>query len=235
MRWFAVLLCCVVACKKNEGEPPPAPAPATPSVGRSTTVIPGPGSDAEPATGGSSVTAVPDDAGAEPADAQKVYGGNGQAPYRDKDGKLWPPGGPIYMGRGPDCTPEIDHCLRDGVWFAVGDIQRGKLYRATPVFEFEDSWWTFRREKETDFHVAYRTKVVDKPAELKAGSPVIWLIDENSGKRKWLDSEDDALTSSRWEAGIVESVGTTTFRVAGWPTAIDIDMARVIIQQKKQP
>ncbi len=233
VRWAAVLLCFVVACKKKEAEPEPAPMPTTPSVGRSTTIIAADAGEGEHGSG--SVTAqVPGDADVAPADA-KLYGGNGQPPYRDKDGKLWPPGGPIYMGHGPDCTPEIDHCLRDGVWFAVANIQRGKLYRATPVFEFENKIWTFRRQEETDYHVLYRTKVVDKPSELKTGSPVIWLIEENTGVKKWLYSEDDALTSSRWEAGIIESVGTDTFRVAGWQSAIEIDTARVIIQQKKAP
>jgi hypothetical protein len=228
MYWAAVILCFVAACKKKEAEPESTTAPTAPSVGRSVTVIAG--DAAEEHGGGSAVAEAPAD-----ATAQKLYGGNGAAPYRDNEGKLWPPGGPIYMGRGPDCTPEIDHCLRDGVWFAVGNMQRGKLYRATPVFEFEDKWWTYRRQEESDFHVAYRTKVVEKASELKVGSPVIWLIEESSGRRKWLDSEDDALTSSRWEAGIIESVGTTEFRVAGWPSAISMDTARVIIQQKKQP
>lgn len=236
MRWVALALCLVVACKKKEPEAEPA-APTTPSTGHSSTKLAG---HADPEEGaavegrapapGSAHAAVPVDAGEE-ADAQ-LYGGNGKPPYRDEDGHLHGPGGPVFMGRGPECTNKIDHCLRDGVWFAVGNVQRGKLYRATPVFEFENKWWSWRGDEQTDWHLLFKTKAVDKASDLKAGTPVIWLIEENSSSRL-LSSEHDALTTSRWEAGVIESVGAATFKVDGWDHAIQIDTARTIVQQKK--
>jgi hypothetical protein len=235
---LVVLLCLVSACKKKEAEPEPAPMPTTPSTGHSSTKVNEEGSG-EPTRSGHASTPTtpapapaPGDAGGAAIDAAR-YGGNGAAAYRDDNGKVRGPGGPIYMGRGPDCTDKIDHCLREGVWFATGNVTRGKLFRATPVFEFENKWWNWREREETDVHVAYKTKVVERADELKVGSPVIWMIQE--GSRKWVNSESDALTSSRWEAGVVEWVSGSSFKVAGWEGGIAIETARVITQQKKAP
>jgi len=234
MRWAALVLCCVVACKKKDKEPEPAPMPTTPSVGHSSTKL---ADQAEPEEGsahavGSAVAQAPTDAGAAGEVDAPLHGGNGQPAYRDEDGHLHGPGGPVFMGHGADCTNKIDHCLRDGVWFAVGNVQRGHIYRATPVFQFEDKWWSWRGDAETDWQTLYRTKAVDQPSDVRAGTPVIWLIEENSAA-KWLVSEFDALTTSRWEAGIVESVGASTIKVDGWDHAIPADTVRVIVQQKK--
>jgi len=234
MHWAAVLLGLLIACKKKDQEPEPAPMPTAPSVGHSSTKI----ADVEEPTHGSDMRAVHGSGTGTPVDAGEavdapLFGGNGQPAGRDKNGHVRGPGGPLFMGRGPECTDKLDHCLREGVWFAVGNVQRGKLFRATPVFELEDKWWKFDGTEEDNFETAFKTKVVEKPEELKAGSPVIWLIDDNS-KRKWVNSEHDALTSSRWEAGVIERVGGDSFNVYGWPAGIPIDTARVIVQQKKR-
>lgn len=234
MRWVAVVLCFVVACKKKEPEPEATP-PATPSVGHSKTKITADESPSEDHTAEKPRAAAeaPANAGGERPDAQ-LYGGNGQPAYRDENGRVRGPGGPAYMGRGVDCTDKIDHCLRDGVWFAVGNVQAGKLYRATPVFELEGTWWTFREKEVDDWQTLFKTKVVESASELTAGSPVIWLIEANSSA-KWLNSEHDALTSSRWEAGVIESVGSTSFKVMGWHLPVPNDTARVIVDRKSAP
>lgn len=227
MRWVAVLLCLTIACKKKEAEPEPA-APTTPSVGHSKTELkddPG-----EHGGGHSKTGAAPDDAGGEPADA-RLYGGDGSPPYRDERGAVHGPGGRIFMGRGVDCTDKIDHCLREGVWFAAGNVISGKLFRATPVFEFEGKWWNFSEQESTDHGVLLKTKRVESASELVPGSAVIWLVAANSSA-KWLNSEHDALTSSRWDAGVIKSVGSETLEVHGWPSSIPIDTARVVIERK---
>jgi hypothetical protein len=235
MRWVALLLCLLIACKKQEAEPDPAPVPATPSTGQSSTKVKEePEAEGSGSAAGSTTTVGSTTAVTAPTDTEKkLFGGDGSPARRDERGRARGPGGPVYMGRGPECTDKIDHCLRDGVWFAVGAIQRGRMYRATPVFEFEKQWWTWREQEASDYVIVYQTKVVERSEELKVGSPVIWLVEE--GKRKWLDSEHDALTSSRWVAGIIESVSGSSFTVGGWSGAISSDTARVIIQQKKAP
>lgn len=223
MRWVLIVVwfAFAVGCKKKEPEPEAAPAPSTPSVGHSRTSV----SD-EAASAGDE---APGDAG-EVADAQ-LYGGNGKPAFRDEQGRVHGPGGPIFMGRGVECTDKIDHCLRPGVWFAAGNVQPGKLFRATPVFEFEDKWWSFREEEVTDYQALFQTKVVESPSELQPGSPVVWLVEENSAN-KWLNSEHDALTSSRWEVGVIESVSGDTLKVQGWAYPIPTDTARVITDRK---
>jgi hypothetical protein len=228
MRWAAIGLCLLIGCKKQE-EPPP-PAPTTPSVGHAR-IKPLPGEEEQGSGSGSAVAHAPGDAGGT-ADAP-MYGGNGKPAGRDANGRVRGPGGPLFMGHGPECTEKTDHCLREGTWFAVGNVQKGKLFRATPVFEFEDKWWKFDGAEIDNFETAFKTKIVEKPEELKAGSPVIWLIDDNS-HRKWVNSEHDAATTSRWEAGVIERVSGATFTVYGWPGAIPNETARVIVQQKKR-
>jgi hypothetical protein len=229
MRWVAVLLCLTIACKKKEAEPEPAAAPTAPSVGHSKTELKDDPGDHGGGGGHSKTAEGPGDAG-EVADA-RLYGGDGSPAFRDERGAVHGPGGRIFMGRGVDCTDKIDHCLREGVWFAAGNVVAGKLYRATPVFEFEGKWWNFNEQESTDHKVLLKTKTVESPAELVPGSAVIWLVAANSSA-KWLNSEHDALTSSRWDAGVIKSVGSETFEVQGWPSPIPIDTARVVIERK---
>lgn len=233
MRWALVLVCLAGACKKKEpqAEPPPAGSGTAGSVGHSKTKV-----DDEPAPaehvaegGGGEHGAAAEDAGAEP---EKQYGGNGQPAFRDKDGVVHGPGGPIFMGKAEECTDKIDHCMRPGVYFSVPNLEAGKVYRATPVFELENKWWTFRGEEVSDIFALFKTKPAERASELHVGSPVIWLLDANSTD-KWLDNEFDALTSSRWDAGVIESVGTSSFKVKGYGYGIDFDMARVVTERRK--
>lgn len=227
MRWDAIAIAgclTLLGCKKKEPDAEAEAAPAAPSVGHSKTKITATDDDGAHAE-------APGDAG-ETADAP-LFGGNGQPAYRDESGRVRAPGGPVYMGRGPECTHERNHCLRGDAWFAAGTVQPGKLYRATPVFELEDKWWTFREQEHTDWGVVYQTKVVDDPSELTPGSPVVWLIEAGSSSQKWLTSEYDALTSSRWEVGTIDKVSGETFTVLGWAKPVPIETARVIVQQRK--
>jgi len=218
MRWVAVVLPLVLACTEEPQKTKPRRSSATTQDAGSAT-----------STAGAPVEkGAPGDAGG-PVDAQ-LWGGNGAPAYRDDNGRVHGPGGPVWLGRGPECTDKINHCLRDGVWFGVDNLVKDKLYRATPVYELEGKWWTFR-EWEAEPRIVLRTKVVEHPGELKAGNPVVWLIEENV-RRQWLVSEYDALTSPRWEVGVIKSVGTETFKVYGWYKAIPINMARVVIEQK---
>jgi hypothetical protein len=80
----------------------------------------------------------------------------------------------------------------------------------------------------------FKTKVGTKD-KIRSGDPIIWFIDENAS-HKFVDNEYDALTSSRWEAGVVESVGGDKIRVKGWTYgAVPIDTTRVIIERKDAP
>ncbi|HUS27165.1 MAG TPA: hypothetical protein VMZ53_01615 [Kofleriaceae bacterium] len=245
MRWVLLALVFVVGCKKKEEAPAEEPLTGPPPTGHSVTKVgeegsaggsataPA-GSGSTTATAGSSTTASPAgpvDAGT--ADASR-FGGNGKPPYRDDTGHIHGPGGPIFMGRGPDCTDKIDHCLRDGVWFAVGTIRPGSIYRATPAFEFEGKWWDFR-ETEVECEQLFKTRVA-KPEDLIPGNELIWLVEEHQDFQ-WLNSEGDALVSSRWEAGVIEAgpAGSDKFRVKGWQWAVRVDSARAIIEKKKCP
>ena len=109
------------------------------------------------------------------------------------------------------------------------NLVAGKLYRATPVYEFEGKWYNWRG-KEEDFAMRFKTKVGTRDT-LHAGDPVIWFIDENASK-KFVDNPYDALTSSRWEAGVIESVGADKIRVQGWTYgAVPIDTTRIIVEK----
>lgn len=233
VRWM-LLLGCVMACKKA-AKPEEAPPPGPPAVGHSVTTIKddaGPG--AEGTGSGSSAHPALHDAGPVDPDAHpdaSRMGGNGAVAWRDAEGHLHGPGGPIFMGHGPDCDGAHDHCLRPGVWFSVGNIVPGKLYRAVPVFEFESKWWNWRGAEEETGKLL-RTEAA-KDTTLRAGQPVVWFSAETASK-KWCDSEYEALTSSRWEAAVIDSVnsGAGTVRARGWPDEIPIDTARVVVEQK---
>jgi hypothetical protein len=245
---LTILLLLVVACKKKE-EPAPDPMPIGEAPrGHSVTTIKGSGEETEPGSGDGSASGTGrfeklGSAGASNDDNVKATnakldagidaapaGGNGSPPYMDDEGHLHGPGGPVFMGRGAECNAERDHCMREGVWFAVGNLVAGKLYRAVPVYEYEKKWYNWRG-KEESFEMRFRTKVATREL-LKAGDPVIFFIDENASK-KFVDNEFDALTSSRWEAGVVESVGSDKIRVKGWTYgAVPIDTTRVIVERK---
>lgn len=214
-RWVAVLL--IVGCKapQKQDEPPA-------STGHSTTTV---GS----ASAASRRETEPADAGI-PVDAAPKIGGNGEPAYRDDNGEVHGPGGPVFMGHGVTCDVAHDHCLRPEVWFSVDDFVPGKLYRAVPVFAFDSAWYDWRG-RETSPTKLYRTKVAGK-APIAAGTPVIFFSAETASKSKWVDSEREALTSSRWEGGVTESASVGNIvTIKGW-VDVPVDTVRLIIASK---
>ena len=221
-----LIVTCLVGCKKKEREMA-TELPPTPSTGHSITHFKdaseavAEGSGAESANGSAPVVA---DA------AEKV---SGAAAYRDAEGRVHGPGGPVNMGKGHDCDAEHDHCMRDGVWFAAGNVVPGKLYRATPCFEFEGKWYNWRGEPIDDGGKLFKTRVA-KPEDIHAGEPIVFFTPEDDPRDKWVNVESDALTSSRWDVGVPDSVNASskTFTTRAWPDPISADTARVIVEQK---
>jgi hypothetical protein len=153
---------------------------------------------------------------------------NVPAAYRDADNRVHGPGGPVFMGRGEPRTDKLDHGLRPGVWFAADNVVSGKMFRALPVFEFENAWWSWRGEK-TEPKRLFRTAVVTQPEQVKVGEPVVFFAEE--GRHKFLDNEYDMLTSSRWLVAVVDTVSATSVRIRGWDE-VPIETVRVIVEEK---
>ena len=151
------------------------------------------------------------------------------AAYRDADNRVHGPGGPVFMGRGEPCSDKRDHGMRAGVWFAVDNVIPGKLFRAVPVFEFENAWWTWRSERAEPKRLL-RTAVVEKPEQVEVGKPVVFFAEE--GRQRFLDNEYDMLTSSRWVVGVVGAASGDTVMIRGWDT-VPLDTVRVIVEEKQ--
>jgi hypothetical protein len=217
-----VLLVALLGCKKKDPEPEPEPTPTTGARGHSVTKV----SD-EPTEHGSA------QAGSAEAEADAGVDKNKPA-YRDDHGEVHGPGGGVYGGRMPDCTPDRDHCLRDGVWFASGPYREGALFRATPVFEFEGKMWTWRGDEypPSEYEWLFKTKAAKKE-DIVVGEPIVWVIRGIGDNTDFLNSEKEALTSSRWDVGIVEKVESDFVRVSGWAGNVKIDTIRVITEKKK--
>jgi hypothetical protein len=242
-------LALTLGCKKPKHETVDDTPAGSAKVGHSVTKV---GSDAEAGSGmphapgsdnagsGGHLTQVPDSgsaAGSGEGSAKANVtnsppaGGNGAAAYRDDSGHVHGPGGPVFMGRGMSCDDKHDHCMRKGVWFSVGNIVAGKLYRAVPVFELEKKWWTWRGQEDEAAGKMYMTKLAGN-STLSGGTPIIWFSDETDS-HKWADSEYEALTSSRWEAGVVDSMfSAAKVKVKGWNDAVPMDTVRVITEWK---
>lgn len=244
MRQIAFVLL-LLACNKKEAPPEPEPVPTTGARGHSVTKLKEQGSEETPeqpreGSGSTTVTAaataeIHAGTGNQPAeiDAGAVDNKNKPA-YRDDQNRVHPPGGPIFMGRGADCTPERDHCLRAGAWFASGPYRPGALFRATPVFEFEGKVWTFRGDELRPDEYAWLLKTtVATTSDVRVGEPIVWLIRSSSDQKIFLNNENDALTSSRWDVGVVDSVGSDFIRVKGWDSNIPIESVRVVTEKKK--
>lgn len=217
---YATLLM-VVGCKTapKQEESPPAPA----ATGHSTTTINPNKVTAPPPTPAPSDAAAAIDAGAR-------IGGNGSPAYRDSSGQVHGPGGPVFMGHGPPCDVAHDHCLRPDVWFSVGNIVPGKLFRALPVFEFENIWYDWRGREVSPVKL-YRTKAAGN-SQIPAGTEVIVFSSETASKDEWVDSEHEALTSSRWVAGVTENASTGNMvRIKGQFDA-PIETVRLIVGTK---
>jgi hypothetical protein len=234
MRRLVTLACAITAlagCDKidklrKKHAPDPEPTVGSnepPKTGHSVTVL-----KEDAGTGGGSAHATGTGSGS--AKAEHLMGGDGSAPGRADDGRVHGPGGPVYMGRGVTCDAQHDHCLRDGVWFSINNIQPGKLYRALPVFEFEKKWWTWRGEPADEPVKLYKTQIAGN-AKLAPGTAVIWYSSETSDG-KWADSEYEALTSSRWEAGVVESQQSPTVVMIKGFGAAPMDTVRLITETR---
>lgn len=159
----------------------------------------------------------------------KHWGGDGSPAYRDADHRPHGPGGGVFMGRSDPCTPERDHCLRPGVLFAADNVVAGALFRGTPVFELEGKWWTWMGQPAT-YKVLFTTRVTNKIGDFVVGQPIVFLVQE-SAHDLFLDNEYEALTSSRWSVGVVESVDKDSIRVKGWGP-VPLAYARVVIDDK---
>lgn len=145
-------------------------------------------------TAGSAPVATPAPS-APSAGAAKHWGGDGSPAHRDADNRPHGPGGGVFMGKTEPCTNKHDHCLRPGVLFASDGAIPGKMFRATPVFELEGKWWTWRGEPAT-YKFLFKTKVAEKISDLAVGKPIVWLVQQNANEQ-WLDNEYESLTSSR--------------------------------------
>ena len=223
-----LIVTCLFGCKKKVREMA-TELPPTPSTGHSITHLKDAAATADNASGSGSGSGSGSDA---LVDGGPKLGGNGMAAYRDSNGRVHGPGGPINMGRGPDCDAAHDHCMRDGGWFAAGNYVQGKLYRATPCFEFEGKWYNWRGDAIDDGGKLFKTRVA-KPADIHAGEPIVSFTPEDNPRDKWVNTEYDALTSSRWDAVVPDSVNAAakTFTTKAWPDPIDMDTARVIVEQ----
>jgi len=232
---FACALAALAGCDKLRKKHEPEPTPVSnepPKTGHSVTVLKEDGTSASgsahAATGSGAGSATGSGAGS--ATHEHLMGGDGSPAKRGDDGRLHGPGGPVFMGRGVTCDAAHDHCLRDGVWFSVNNIQAGKQYRAVPVFEFEKKWWTWRGEPADDPVKLYKTQIAGN-AKIAPGTAVIWFSNESSAS-KWADSEYEAVTSSRWEAGVVESQQSATVVMIAGFGATPMDTIRLITETR---
>jgi hypothetical protein len=219
-----LIVTALAGCKKKEREMA-TELPPVPSSGHSVTHFKDAHED-----GSGDLAAAGSDAGAIDA-AEKV---SGAPAYRDPDGRIHGPGGPVNMGAGAQCDASRNHCMRDGVWFAAGNYVQGKLFRATPCFEFEGKWYTWRGDQIDEGGKLFKTRLA-KPEDVQAGKPlVVFMPDSDPHGDKWVDSEYEALTSSRWDVAIPDSVnnGTKTFVTRAWDDPLDIETARAIIEEK---
>jgi hypothetical protein len=213
-------------CKKKEREMA-TELPSTPSSGHSVTHF----KDAPEAEGSAEVVA----SGSPPAaiDAAEAPKSSGAQGYRDPDGRIHGPGGPVNMGSGPNCDAEHNHCQRGDAWFFANNVVPGKLYRATACFEFEGKWYTWRGDEVEKGGKLFRTRVA-KPEDLQVGKPIVFFAPESDPRDKWVDSEYEGLTSSRWDVGVPETVNPAakTWGTRAWPDPIDDDVARAIVETK---
>ena len=225
-----VLAICLFGCKKHENQEPAPPPPAEPSRGHSFTPYKDGGTltgSGDEASGSGSAVAATD---AAPTADARLYGGDGSPAFRDESGRVHGPGGPVYMGKGVPCDASRDHCMRDGVWFAADSVRPGSLFRAVPAFQLEGKWFNWRGG-DADPGKLFKTELATIDT-IKTGAPVVFLVPETSSNQ-WLESEYEALTTSRWDVAYVDAVNRSakTFRVKGWPDDLPVDVARVITEQ----
>ncbi|HEY3804743.1 MAG TPA: hypothetical protein VGL61_19150 [Kofleriaceae bacterium] len=225
--WSVVAL---LGCKKQpkpDDDPPPVGSAKT--TGHASFRMHGSDSGSGDVAAGSNTTQA--SAGSDGSGSGSAEDDGGKPAYRDEDGHVHGPGGPVFMGESTNCDATRDHCLRKSVWFAAGNIEHGRQFRAVPAFQFEKAWYTWRGEPVDSGAKLYKTKVVGK-GSLTVGQPVIYFSSENDDT-KWVDSEYESLTSSRWEAGVIESVNGEKVRISSWGD-VPKDTIRVITETKSQ-
>ncbi len=210
-------------CKK---QPKPDDEPAAPAgsaqIGHAKIHVHGNGDSDNPDTGSAGTAAS---AGAT-VDAAENDGVAGKPPYRDDSGHVHGPGGPVDMGESSACDTSRNHCMRQPAWFAASEIERGRQFRATPAFLFEKAWYDWRGEPIERGGKLYSTRLAGNDA-IAAGTKVIFF-EADTDDSKFADSEFDALTSSRWEAGVVESSSGSNVRVSSWGD-VPKDTVRLIV------
>ncbi|HEY6037316.1 MAG TPA: hypothetical protein VIV58_23710 [Kofleriaceae bacterium] len=119
--------------------------------------------------------------------------------------------------------------MRPGVLFAAENVVAGSLFRGVPAFELEGKWWTWTGQPAT-YKFLFTTRVTDKISDFVVGKPIVFLSQE-SAHELWLDNEYEALTSSRWEVGVVQAIDKDTIRVQGWGP-VPLAYARVVVDDK---
>jgi hypothetical protein len=164
-------------------------------------------------------------AGATP-DAAESDGVAGKPSYRDDSQSIHGPGGPVDMGDETPCDSSRNHCMRQPAWFAASEIERGRQFRATPAFLFEKAWYDWRGQPIDKGGKLYSTRVAGNAA-IAAGTKVIFF-EADTDDSKFADSEYEALTSSRWEAGVVDSSSGSNVRVSSWGD-VPKDTVRLIV------
>jgi hypothetical protein len=211
-------------CKKQpKPDDEPAAAPGSAQIGHAKIHVHGNTGDDpdDPQPAGSATTAAADS-----GSAQQDDGVAGKPAYRDDSGHVHGPGGPVDMGESSACDTSRNHCMRKPAWFAASEIERGRQFRATPAFMFEKAWYDWRGEPIDKGGKVYSTRIAGNDA-IAAGTKVIFF-EADTDDTKFADSEFDALTSSRWEAGVVESSSGTNVRVSSWGD-VPKDTIRLIV------
>jgi hypothetical protein len=125
--------------------------------------------------------------------------------YKDKDGKIHGPGGPISAEK-RDCGPAHNHCLRGNGWFENGVDDRNETSTPrTPVFELDGHWYTWKG-KPADGGTLYRTKPATA-ATLQSAREAYMFFQPRTDKATADSSlvygalpasEKEALTVGRW-------------------------------------
>lgn len=223
MRAFAFVCAglALAGCKKHptEDDPPPAAGSGHTSGHAKLKDVP-----AE-ASGSSAPVAVAVDAA---VDADKTKKGA----FRDDDGHIHGPGGPVFMGNSAvPCDRDHDHCLRPDVWFQVHNIETGGAYRATPVFSFENKWWAWNMGTEPIDPDGQLYKTKPAASMPSPGTKLIYFHGDPEDGSLLPTTEEEALTASAWQAGVVEKVKGTTITISGVGD-IPLDEARVITETR---
>ncbi|HEY1551198.1 MAG TPA: hypothetical protein VGG28_25390 [Kofleriaceae bacterium] len=213
---------------KQQPKPDPTPAPSgSAQVGHAKIHMHGsntPDIPDSPEPAGSATATASAGSGSDESD-----GVPGKPAYRDDSGQVHGPGGPVDMGESNPCDASRNHCMRKPAWFSAAEIERKAQFRATPVFLFEKGWYDWRGEAIDKGGKLYSTRVAGNDP-IAAGTKVIFF-EADTDDSKFADSEFEALTSSRWDAGVVESSSGSNVRVSSWGD-IPKDTVRLIVETK---